>query len=131
VTAGQIATVNFACSQINFAVSMSMSFVHVGPGDSKTCALISGAVTTANSTTPIALESIPGATYTITWSGPGVVGGTQRSGTLNAQSQALDRQDINLFGTYTANVSVTYQGVTRTASGNVSVGGTQGTCPAP
>jgi hypothetical protein len=131
VTGGQTTTVNFDCSQVNFTVSLSMSYVHVGPGDSKSCARISAAAITANSNVPIALESIPGASYSISWSGPGVVGGTQRAGTLNAQSEALDRQDINLFGSYTANVTVTYLGVSRMASGTVSVGGTQGTCPAP
>lgn len=131
VTAGQTTTLNINCTQTNFTLTLGLSYRHNGPGDSNTCVAISGALAAAAGSDPVALENIAGATYTVQWSGTGVVGTTQRSGTLNASSQALDRQPINLFGTYTANVSVTYQGVTKQASGTVTVSGMQGTCPQP
>ena len=92
-------------------------------------AQLSGFLSSVKGAEPIALENIAGATYSIQWTGPGTVGPTQRTGTFNAQSQAIDRQQINAFGTYTANVSVTYQGATKQVTASVSVGPAQGTCP--
>jgi hypothetical protein len=116
----------------SFAIALLMSYVHVGPGVSYACTRITGmAETFVRGSENITLESIPGATWTVQWSGPGTVGSTQGSGTLDAQSQALHRQLINQFGTYTANVSVTSNGITKQASGTVSVGGAQGTCTPP
>ena len=116
----------------SFSIALLMSYVHVGPGVSYACTRITGmADAFVRGAENITLESIPGATWSVQWSGPGTVGSTQRSGTLDAQSQALDRQQINQFGTYTANVTVISNGVTKTASGSVSVGGSQGTCTPP
>lgn len=130
VTAGQTTTVDFDCSS-DFTLSLAMSYVHIGPGVSYSCVLVTGTAAAATGSEPVALENIAGASWTVQWSGPGVVGSTTRSGTLNAQSQALDRQQINLFGTYTANVSVTHRGLTKQASGTVTVGSSQGTCTPP
>lgn len=130
VTAGQTTTIDFDCSS-NFTMALAMSYVHVGPGVSYSCVFITGTAAAAHGVEPVALESIVGASWTVQWSGPGVVGPTSRSGTLNSQSQALDRQQIELFGTYTANVSVTHRGLTKQASGTVTVGGMQGTCTPP
>lgn len=136
VPAGLNAIADFNCTQTNFSIALLFLYVHVGPGISYACSTITGTLTSVRGSETvtlenIALENIAGASYTVTWSGPGTVGSTTRNGTLPASSQVLDRQQINAFGTYTANVSVTYNGVTKQASGNVSVGGTQGTCTPP
>jgi hypothetical protein len=132
VTSGQSSVLDFNCTRTNFVVALVMSYVHVSAGLSYSCVLF-----TANETAFSAREAggtqaaLTGATWSVTWSGPGVVGQTQRSGSMNTSNQALDRQQINLLGTYTANVSVSANGVTKQASGSVTVGGTQGTCPPP
>jgi hypothetical protein len=129
VTAGQTVQLDFNC--LRFSVNADGLYRHIAAGVSEVCARISGLLGFSTRGEPIALENIAGASYTVQWSGPGTVGSTTRSGTLNAQSQAIDRQQINAFGTYTANVTVTYQGATRQVTASVSVGGSQGTCPAP
>lgn len=103
----------------DFTISTAMSYVHVGPGVSYVCAQ------------PTTSPGTPGASYTVNWSGPGTVGSTQRNGTLDALSTALDRQQINAFGTYTVGLSITYNGLTKQTTGNVNVGPAQGTCPPP
>jgi hypothetical protein len=114
----------------SFTIALVTSYVHVGPGVSFACVRITGmADPFVRGSENVTLENIAGAAWSVQWSGPGTTGSTQRTGTLDAQSTALDRQQINQFGTYTANVSVTSNGVTKQASGTVSVGGTQGTCP--
>lgn len=132
VTAGQNTVVDFSCTQTNFTITLQLTYVHVAPGVSYACVRITGAAAPfVRGAENVTLENIAGAAWSVQWSGPGTVGSTQRSGTLDAQSQALDRQQINQFGSYTANVSVTSNGVTKQASGTVSVGGTQGTCTPP
>ena len=129
VIATQTTTVNFDC--LRFSVSVAATYRHIMAGVSEVCAAISGLLSFVQGAEPIALENIAGASYTISWTGSGTVGTTNRSGTLNAQSTALDRQQINAFGVYTASVTVTYQGVTKLVTANVSVVGFPGTCPAP
>jgi hypothetical protein len=63
------------------------------------------------------------------WTGPGTVGATQRSGVLDAQGKAVDRQPINTFGTYNVQASVTAGGTTKSATGSVTVTSAAGTCP--
>jgi hypothetical protein len=63
------------------------------------------------------------------WSGTGTIGATTRSGVLDANGKAVDRQPISQFGTYNVNASVTANGVTKSASGSVTVTSAAGTCP--
>jgi hypothetical protein len=121
VVAGQTTNVDVNCTAApqDFTVNVTVSYRHIGPGSSETCVEIT--------TSP----PQPGASYTVTWSGPGTVGGTTRSGTLDSNGRATDRQPINQFGTYTVNVSVTAGGVTRTANGSTNVTSAQGACLAP
>jgi anti-sigma-K factor RskA len=65
------------------------------------------------------------------WTGPGTVGATTRTGTLDATGKTVDRQPINQSGTYNVTVSVTAGGTTKQASGNVIVQAAAGSCPAP
>ena len=129
VVSGQTTVVDFNCTQTNFVITLQVTYVHVGPGLSYACVRITATEIAFKG--PVAMPALTGATWSVAWSGPGVVGQPQRNGTLDANSQALDRQQINLFGSYTANVSVTANGVTKTATGSVTVGGTQGTCTPP
>lgn len=92
-----------------FTVSVKGSFQHLGPGSSQTRA--DGATSPPQ----------PAGTYTITWTGPGIVGSNQRSGVLDANGQFTDTQAINSFGTYTATVTVTSGGSTVTSSTQVTV----------
>jgi hypothetical protein len=69
-----------------------------------------------------------GAPYSISWTGPGTVGGTTRSGVLDASGNAFDEQMINQFGTYTVMTSVTVGGNTEMATGTVNVTAAQGAC---
>jgi hypothetical protein len=124
VQANQTTTVNFNCIAVNnFTVDLSdpaPSYRHIVAGvSSETC--------TGVSTSP----AQPGASWTTTWTGPGTVGATQRSGVLDASGKAVDRQPINTIGTYNVNASVTAAGTTRSASGSVTVTAAAGSCPAP
>jgi hypothetical protein len=122
VQANQTTTVNFNCIAVNnFTVDLSNpapSYRHIVVGvSSETC--------TGVSTSP----AQPGGSWTTTWTGPGTVGATQRSGVLDASGKAVDRQPINTIGTYNVNASVTAAGTTRSASGSVTVTSSPGTCP--
>jgi hypothetical protein len=121
VPSGGTATANFACTRPSgdFTVNVTATYRHIMAGSSETCAGIS--VNPAQ----------PGGTWMTMWSGPGTVGSTTRSGTLDSGTSALDRQPINAFGTYNVNVTVTSGSITRMASGSVNVGAAQGTCTAP
>ena len=125
VQANQDATANFDCAtpQNDFVVSFAdppLSYRHIVAGvSSETCAGIA--------TTP----AQPGGLWTITWSGPGTVGETTRSGVLDANGKAVDRQPINSFGTYFANGQVTVSARVRTVSGSTTVTSAAGSCPAP
>jgi hypothetical protein len=121
VLANQAATANFTCSIANdFSVSLidpAPSYRHIVNGVSaETCSGIS--------TNP----ARPGGSWTTTWTGPGTVGATTRTGVLDATGHAVDRQPINLVGTYNLNVSVVANGLTRTATGSVVVTAAAGTC---
>jgi hypothetical protein len=134
VTAGNTTVIDFPCTriQIGFAIQLQMRYVHVGPGISFACVVISTSTTSTSSHRSASSAALPpGAAYTVAWSGPGVVGGTQRSNSLDANAMALDRQQIDQFGTYNVTVSVTSGGVTRQATGSVNVTSPQGTCTPP
>lgn len=121
VLANQTATVNFTCTISNdFSVSLIdplPSYRHIVNG-------VSAETCTGISTSP----ARPGGAWTTTWSGPGTVGVTQRTGALDASGKAVDRQPINQVGTYNLNVSVVANGLTRTATGSVVVTAAAGTC---
>ena len=120
VQANQNSTANFSCAT-DFSVSLidpAPSYRHIVNG-------VSAETCTGISTTP----ARAGGTWTTTWTGPGTVGVTQRTGSLDASGKAVDRQPINQVGTYNLNVSVIANGVTRTATGTVVVTAAAGTCP--
>ena len=124
VQPNQDATANFDCTTppSDFAVTLgnpAPSYRNIAPGSMETCVGIS--------TTP----PQPGATWTTTWTGPGVVGANSRTGTFNASNLVVDRQPINLVGTYNLHVVVVSGSLTRTADASVVVTAAQGTCPAP
>jgi hypothetical protein len=114
--------VNFTCTITNdFAVSLidpPPSYRHIVSG-------VSAETCTGISTNP----ARPGGSWTATWSGPGTVGVTQRSGTLDGAGHAVDRQPINQLGTYNLDVTVIASGLTRSASGSVVVVAAAGSCP--
>jgi len=91
-------------------------YCHIAAGDSRTY--------TGFGTNPLKVS----AAYAITWSGPGLVGGSTRSGTLGTNGRGFDEQMINQLGTYPFVVMVTADGVTESASGSVTVGAAQGAC---
>lgn len=125
----QTTVVDFDCTQFDYTLSVEVVWRHVAPGVSVACARLRVTPVVLPSGASVALPSLAGATWTASWTGPGVVGSTQRSGTFDANNEAIDRQQINLFGTYTVNVSSTASGVTKQVSGSVTVNNTQGTCP--
>lgn len=130
VVSNATTVVDFPCTLQDFFVTGILTYLHIGPGSSKTCVGFG----TVLAPRVIGGEPVPdvahaGAPYTVTWTGPGTVGPTQRSGNLNASGQGSDSQPINAFGTYNVTVSVTSNGLTRMFQGNISVGPTQGTCP--
>lgn len=91
-------------------------YCHIAAGDSRTY--------TGFGTNPLKAS----VSYSISWSGPGLVGGSTRSGTLGTNGRGFDEQMINQFGTYPFVVMVTADGVTESASGSVTVGAAQGAC---
>jgi hypothetical protein len=121
VPAGGTATANFACTRpaSGFTITFAMpapGYCHIALGDTRTY--------TGIWTDP----AQPGASYSFSWSGPGTVGGTTRSGSLDAAGGAFDEQMINQFGMYTGMASVTVGGNTETASTTVNVTSAQGAC---
>jgi len=128
---GETTIIDFECIQSDFLINTLFDFVHVGTGLSFVC--IIGTVAEASSRTnePTSLEALAGATWSVSWAGLGVVGSTERNGTLDANNKMLDRQQINRFGTYTATLTVTANGLTKQVSGSVTVGAAQGTCTPP
>ena len=127
----QTTTADFDCRQSDFLINTQFTFVHAGTNLSYVC--ISGTVIESafRVSEPVPLAALTGATWSVSWAGPGVVGATQRTGTLDATGRLLDRQQINRFGTYTATLTVTANGVTKQATGEVTVGAAQGTCTPP
>jgi len=121
VPGGGTATANFACTRpaAGFNVTFGMpvpGYCHIALGDSRTYG--------GFGTDPIQA----GASYSFTWTGPGTVGGTTRTGTLDASGRGFDEQMINQFGTYTGMASVTVGGNTETATTSVNVTSAQGAC---
>ena len=123
--------IDFECTQSDFLINTQFSFVHVASGVSFVCVIgdVTEAALSANASA--VLQALTGASWTVSWAGPGVVGSTQRNGTFDANNRMLDRQQINRFGTYTATLTVTANGLTKQATGDVTVGAAQGTCPPP
>lgn len=123
VQSSQAATANFTCTTppSDFTVNLAdppPSYRHIVAGvSSETC--------TGVTTNP----AKPGGSWTTMWTGPGTVGATQRSGTLDATGKAVDRQPIDQLGTYNVNVMVTAGGLTRSGTGTVDVQAAAGTCP--
>lgn len=124
VQANQNATADFDCSNLppdEYTITFAdppLSYRHIVQGlSSETCAGIN--------TNP----AQPGGTWSTMWSGPGTVGATQRSGTLDASGKAVDRQPINQFGTYNLDVMVDANGVTKSATGSIDVTSAPGSCP--
>ena len=103
----------------DFSVGITASYNHPGGSTSIFCFLIV--------TTP----AQPGAAYTASITGPGVVSGGTSQGVLNALGRAVAQAVINSFGTYTGNASVTAGGVTKTGSGNGNVQQANSSCPTP
>ena len=104
---------------VEFTVTLTPSYNHPGGSTSIACVLIV--------TTPPAAAGA----YTVTFSGPGVQSGGSQSGTLNAAGRAVAQAIINAFGNYGMSVSVTFSGVTRTATGSVNVQAPNSTCATP
>jgi hypothetical protein len=123
VVGEQTTTENFACTtpvSPSFTIQFGnppLSYINIGPGNSNTCA--------GFSTNPLK----PGASWTATWTGPGIVGSNTRSGTLDASGMAVDRQPVDQPGTYSLNLSVTSGGFTANGTGSIDVTSAQGTCP--
>ena len=121
VPAGGTATANFACTRpaAGFNITFGMpvpGYCHIALGDTRTY--------TGFGTDPIQV----GAAYSFTWTGPGTVGGTTRTGTTDASGRGFDEQGINQFGMYTGTATVTVGGNTETASTTVNVTAAQGAC---
>jgi hypothetical protein len=123
VSGDQTTTANFDCSSpppqsfvIEFG-SPPFSYIHIGPGDTDACV--------GFRTNPV----MPGASYTATWTGPGIVLPGQRTGTLDAAGNGVDRQKVSDIGTYTLNLSVTAGGFTANGSGSIDITTAAGTCP--
>lgn len=121
VPAGGSVPANFACTRpatgFNLTFAMPVpGYCHLGPGNSITY--------TGVWTDP----AQPGASYSFSWTGPGTVGSTTRTGTLDAQGGFFDQQSINQFGTYAGMASVTVGGNTETATTTVNVAAAQGAC---
>lgn len=121
----------------NFAVSWSLvSWNHVafGGGLSNTCGRGQAVVTQGMQTALVTQDmqaALVGSPYTVSWTGPGIVGSSTRNGTLDANGEFFDRQAIAAFGNYTVTVSVTSDGITRTATGTTTVNSGAGSCPPP
>ena len=116
-------TANFDCSSpppqsfvIEFG-SPPFSYIHNGPGDTDACV--------GFTTNPV----MPGASYTATWTGPGIVLPGQRTGTLDATGKAVDRQKVNQLGVYVLNLSISSGGFTANGSGSIDITAGAGTCP--
>src|SRR6185369_2504791 len=113
---------NFECTTtpIQFTVTLAPSYRHIVAGvSSETCVKITTAQPRA------------GASVSVTWTGPGIVGTATRTLTTDANGEVTDRQAINVLGTYGVTVTVTSNGVAVTTTGSVTVGAGAGTCPAP
>jgi hypothetical protein len=117
VTNNPPAPPNAPAAPFDFSVGITTSYNHPGGNTSRACAVIA--------TNPPLNQT---ATYTGTISGPGVVSGGSFSGSLNAAGRAVVEAVINAFGAYTFQVSVVAQGVTRTASGPLSVNAGNSNC---
>lgn len=125
VVAGETATSNIACTDVNdFTVSLTTGWTHpTGQNTSVECKLIV--------TTP----AQPNATFTVNATGPteggpsGVLTPTV-TGMLNEFGQAAFQVGINRTGTYSNVVTVISSGgVVRIASALIEVTGAQNTCP--
>jgi hypothetical protein len=124
VPAGGTATANFACTRPSGDFTLTSGspapgYCHIQPGQTGTYA--------GFWTTPAQI----GAPYSVSWTGPGTVGGTMRTGTTGATGGWVDQQDINQFGTYTFNAMVMSGSVSRTTMGSVNVTSAQGACQQP
>jgi hypothetical protein len=100
-----------------FDVAIVLTHNHPGGSTSTLCGRIS--------TTP----AQPGATYTIRPAGPGLVNPSTIGGILNSAGMAVFNWTINLFGSYSAEASITANGATKTAAATHEVGSPQDQCP--
>ena len=117
VQPGQNASANFSCSVLTFTVDLGVSYRHVIPNvSSEVC---------------VDISAFDDATYTVEWTGPGLIGSGTRSGVADGDGDAFDRQAINVLGTYNVKVTATRNGVTVTNSKSIVVTSDPGTCPAP
>ena len=117
-TTPRVTTPAPAPTPVEYSVTLTSSYNHPGGSTSVACILIVTAPPQA------------AGTYVVTFSGPGIVSGGSASGSLNSAGRAIAQAIINAFGSYTANVSVTSSGVTRTAIGSINVVAANSTCPA-
>jgi hypothetical protein len=102
----------------DFRVTVTGGYRHLAPGSSEVCALIT--------TEP----PKPGQRYSITISGPAVVGQGGRAGALDAAGTARESFPINDYGEYGLRATVTdADGTTREGTAIVTVRPAQGTCP--
>jgi hypothetical protein len=123
VVAGQAAPANFLCLTQPVSPAFGIEFGNPpanwwhGITDSDLC---TGLITN---------PPRPGATYTITWTGPGIIGANQRTDVFDGSGRALARQRIVDFGMHTVAVTSTANGFTANASAQINVTPAAGTCP--
>lgn len=106
VVAGQTTTVPFSCPPLgpSFAWNLSSTCTHL-VGTSR--------FDLTFGTSPVQ-ASLP---YTVTFTGPGIVGSGIQSGTLNGSGAGTASQTVNVYGSY--NASITGGGVTGQTTQNI------------
>jgi hypothetical protein len=102
-----------------FNVGLKTSYTHPGGDTSTLCARVG--------TTP----PKPGSGVTVTVTGPGVVGPSRQTRTLDDAGGAVVDFTINAYGTYSFSAAVSAGDETETASASQVVTKTQATCPPP
>ena len=106
-----------AATPTEFTVTIMPTYSHVTSNESLVCGVV------------VSNPPQPGAQFTVTGSGIGLLPGQAATGTLNASGRGTFQLRIILLGTYGLNATVVSNSVTRTATGSVNVTAANNTCP--